>query len=233
LRRNPSHSIRHIDTAHHIMNTPIAQAVNPFAGWHPIASTPEEMEAAHRATERSLREHPYYLARFGERGRLFGGSDGGWLVSLCRGEPEFVERQVLWLGHVLASRGMPRRLLQRHLEILHDELLRTLPPNGYPALLGAAERLRAAQEPHLPEADARALAAGFDAAADPEWVARLPDMGRILAAAVADEAAGIAGAATSVEEWAADGRRFPERWVGAVGRTLASARETVHIRRLP
>jgi hypothetical protein len=214
------------------MNAPIAQAVNPFAGWHPIASLPEEMEAAHRAAERSLREHPYYLARFGERGRLFGASDGGWLVSLCRGEPEFVERQVLWLGHVLAARGMPRWLLQRHLEILHDELVRALPVNGYPALLGAAEVLRTVQQRHLPEADARALAGGFAAAADPEWVARLPDMGRILAAAVADEAAGIARAAASVQEWAADDRLFPERWIRAVGRTLASARETVRIRRL-
>lgn len=214
------------------MNAPIAQAVNPFAGWHPITSSPEEMEAAHRANERSLREHPYYLVRFGERGRLFGASDGAWLVSLCRAEPPFVERQVLWLGHVLASRGMPRWLLQRHLEVLHDELVRALPAGRYAALLGAAEMLRALQQQHLPEADARTLAGGFEAAADPEWVARLPDMGRILAAAVADEAAGITRAVVSVEEWATDDRLFPDRWVRAVGRTIASARETVRIRRL-
>lgn len=216
------------------METTIAALINPFAGVHPVTALPAELEAVRRATEASLREAPYYLERYGERGRLFGGSDGAWLVTLCRGDADFVEREVLWLGRVLAARGMPRWLLQRHLEQLHDELIYIIPDHGgrYRALLEACSLLRDQQRRHLSEADAHALAAAFDADADPAWVARLPSMGRILAAAAADEAAGIANAVESVEAWATDPDRFPERWVAAVRATLASARRSVRSRRV-
>jgi hypothetical protein len=140
-----------------------------------------------------------------------------------------VQRQVLWLGRVLAARGMPRWLLQRHLEQLHDELIHLIPDHGgrYRALLDGCALLRDQQREHLSEPDARALAAAFDAEADPAWVARLPNMGRILVAAVADEAAGIANPVESVQPWAADPARFPPRWITAVQATLANARRTV------
>jgi hypothetical protein len=211
------------------MQTTIAATINPFAGVHKVAAEPAALEAARRATEASLREAPYYLERYGERGRLFGGSDGAWLITLCRGDAVFVERQVLWLGRVLAARGMPRWLLQRHLELLHDEVAATVPhdPELCSVLLHAASVLRDQQRRHLAEADARALAAAFDAQADAAWVERLPNMGRILAAAVADEAAGIANAVDSVEAWAADPGRFPPAWISAVHATLANARRVL------
>jgi hypothetical protein len=211
------------------VNTTIAAAINPHAGVHPVTGSAVELEAVQRATEASLKEAPYYLERYGERGRMFGSSDGGWLVTLCDGDADFVQRQVLWLGRVLAARGMPRWLLQRHLELLHGELARSVLDHGgrYQALLDAATVLRDAQRRHLPEADARTLATAFDADADAAWVARLPNMGRILVAAVADEAAGITNALASVEVWAADATRFPERWTTAVRATLARARRSV------
>ncbi|MBW3569749.1 MAG: hypothetical protein KY467_01470 [Gemmatimonadetes bacterium] len=211
------------------MHTILASAINPSAGVHPVTASAAELRAVESATEASLREAPYYLERYGERGRLFGASDGGWLVTLCRGDADFVERQVLWLGRVLASRGMPRWLLQRHLELLHDALTGAIPEHGgrYRALLDGAALLRDQQRQHLAEADARALAAAFDAEADADWVARLPGMGRILAAAVADEAAGIANAVDSVEEWVTDPARFPDRWINAVQSALAAGRRSV------
>jgi hypothetical protein len=211
------------------MSTTVAAVINPFAGVHPVTASPALLRAVRHATEASLREAPYYLERYGDRGRLFGGSDGAWLVTLCQDDPEYVERQVLWLGRVLAARGMPRWLLQRHLEILHDEVARAVPdePHLCRVLQGAAALLRDEQRRHLSEADARALAAAFDAQADPAWVARLPGMGRILASAVADEAAGIANATGSVEPWATDPARFPPRWIVAVRATLADARRIV------
>lgn len=211
------------------METTVAADINPFAGVHPVTASPLELDAVRGATEASLREAPYYLERYGERGRLFGGSDGAWLVTVARGDAGFVEAQVLWLGRVLAARGMPRWLLQRYLETLHDELIYRIPDHGgrYGALLDACALLRDQQRQHLPEADARALAAAFDASADAAWTARLPNMGRILAGAVADEAAGIPNAVGSVEPWATDPARFPERWIAAVRAALANGRRSV------
>lgn len=211
------------------MTTTIAATINPFAGMHPVTASPHEVEAVRRATETALREAPYYTERFGERSRLFGGSDGGWLVTLCGGDTDYVERQVLWLGRVLSSRGVPRWLLQRYLLILHDELAVSVPDAGprCAALLHAASLLHDLQRRHVAEMDARALADAFELRADAAWSARLPGMGRILVGAVADEAGGITGAVGSVTEWAADPARFPDRWIFAVQATVTEARGRV------
>lgn len=211
------------------MDTAIAATVNPHAGFHPVTALSAELEAVRRATETALSEAPYYLERFGERGRLFGGSDGAWLVTLCDGDAAYIERQVLWLGRVLSARGVPRWLLQRYLRILHDELARSVPDSGArcAALLHAGALLEATQRRHLSDADARALAGTFELRADAAWAARLPGIGRILVAAVVDEAGGVPGAVSSVVDWAADPERFPDQWVNAVQATVAEARARV------
>ena len=211
------------------MDTIPASAINPSAGSHPVTSDPRELEAARRAGNASVAEFPYYLERFGERGRRFGTSDGAWLVTLCGFGAEHLRGQVLWLGTVLASRGMPRWLLERHLEVLHGELVRALPENAdrYAALLDAAALLRGLRRARLAEEDFLELAEDFAARADPGLAERLPGMGAILAAAVADEADGLAGAVRSVEEWAADRAAFPESWTSAVRATIAGARGRV------
>lgn len=207
------------------MTTVLAHSINPFAGWHAISPDPRDIEAARRAVHASLAEFPYYRERFGERAGLFGASDGAWLATLCQGEPEYVRKQVLWLGTVLSSRGIPRLLLERHLELLHRELLRdTGGDDRCRPLLGAAHLLRTLRQEQISQADADALAAAFEARADPDWLRRLPRMGAILVAAVSDEAAGIARAAASVQEWAADSARFPPTWTAAVQQTVADAR---------
>jgi hypothetical protein len=207
------------------MTTPFAHTVNPLAGLHVVSSDPQEIEAARRAAETSLREFPYYRERFGERARMFGASDGAWLVTLCQGEPAYVRRQVLWLGEVLSARGVPRFLLERHLELLHRELLRlTSSADRCQPLLDAAILLRTLRRERIAERDFAALAAGFESRADAEWVRRLPGMGGILVGAVADEAAGIGRAVASVSEWAMDASIFPEHWIAAVRHTLAEAR---------
>ena len=210
------------------MTSTLASTINPFAGWHAISPNPDDVAAARRAVAASLAEFPYYGERYGVRAGLFGASDGAWLATLCRGEPEYVRKQVLWLGTVLSSRGIPRLLLERHLELLHRELLRsTRDEDRCRPLLGAAHFLRALRQEQIAEADAGALAADFDARADPDWLRRLPQMGAILVAAVGDEGAGIARAVASVEEWAAEPARFPPAWTAAVARTLADARSRV------
>jgi hypothetical protein len=206
-----------------------ANTVNPLAGLHAVTSDADEIEAARRAAETSLREFPYYQARFGERARMFGASDGAWLVTLCQGEREYVRRQVLWLGSVLAARGVPGWLLERHLEFLHRALLRlTSNADRCRPLLEASIFLRVLRHEQIGEREFATLAAAFDARADPDWVRRLPGMGAILVSAVADEAAGVARAVTSVEEWAADPSFFPESWISAVRQTIGEAR--AHLR---
>jgi hypothetical protein len=208
------------------MDTIPASAINPSAGSYPVTADPRELEAARLAGNASVAEFPYYLARYGERGRMFGASDGAWLVAMCDFGAEHVRGQVLWLGTVLASRGMPRWLLERHLQVLHAELVRALPENAerYAPLLDAAAMLRGLRLARIAEHDFRALAEAFATRAEPELVERVPEMGAILAAAVADEADGLAGAVRSVVEWAGDRAAFPESWTSAVRATIAGAR---------
>lgn len=211
------------------METIPANAINPSAGSHPVTADPRELEAARRAGNASVAEFPYFLERYGESSRRFGASDGAWLVSLCELGAEHVRGQVLWLGTVLASRGMPRWLLERHLRVLHAELVRALPEHAerYGALLEGAALLRERRLARLPEEDQRELAEAFAARADRPLVERMPSMGAILAAAVADEADGLGGAVPSVEEWAADPAAFPESWTSAVREIVAEARGRV------
>jgi hypothetical protein len=206
------------------MTTTFARTINPFAGWHAITPDPLEVEAARRAVEDSLAEFAYYRARFGDRAGLFGASDGAWLATLCQGEPEYVRKQVLWLGTVLSSRGIPRYLLERHIEFLHRALLAaTGSEDRCRPLLDVARLLRALRQEQLGERDFQALAVAFDARAD----GALPRMGAILVSAACDEAAGIGRAVESVTEWASDPVRFPPQWTDAVSRTLAEARARI------
>jgi hypothetical protein len=208
------------------MNHSLASTINPSAGSHVISSDPREIEAARRASERSRSELPYLQERYGERGQRFCDSDGSWLALVCRGERPYVERQVLWLGNILSSRGMPRWLLARHLQVLHLELVHACPENAarYDHLHAAAEMLLHRQEQYLSGAVVQELADSFGNEADPAWVARIPEMGRILVAAVADEADGIRNAVTSVTSWAADPSHFPREWCRAVQGTVRRSR---------
>jgi len=202
------------------------QLVNPFAGNHVVSSDPRELAASIEAGERSRREFPYFEARYGERGRRFCHSDGAWLSLAARQGAEHLRREVLWLGRVLSARGMPQWLLERHLELLHEELVKAVPERreAYDDLRSAAELLRERRLQRLAEDDFRALSAAFDARVGPEWSARLPHVGAMLAAAVADERNGVERAVASLEEWVADPARFPPGWCNAVRDTIARAR---------
>jgi hypothetical protein len=68
------------------------------------------------------------------------------------------------------------------------------------------------------------LAAEIDARVGGEWTARLPETGRLLLAAVADERAGIEQAVMSVEAWMTAPERFPAEWSAAVRAIIHAAR---------
>lgn len=203
--------------------------LNPEAGSHPIPQDPREIDAARRAGERCLLEYPYFVWRYGERGRRFTDSDGAWLATLVKYPQPRIDRQVVWLGGVLAPRGMPRLLLQRHLELLYEELRLRVPHKqaDYEKLVAASDRLAMERRACIGDDVLDAISRRFDHAVDPDWRRRLSGTGAILVSAVADERAGLAGTLENVQSWFSDPARFPPQWVTAVRRCIAEAQSAM------
>jgi hypothetical protein len=210
----------------HVTAPQRAHSLNPEAGDHAVTGDRLEIAAAERAIRRSWAEFPYYARRFGARGRSFSSSDSGWLVTLCDLPTEGAVRQALWLGTVLAARGMPRWLLEHHVDLLADELTHVRPDDAarYARLRACAQALRERRLARFDEETFRALELAFEARVDPSELRRLRRMGGILVAAVADERDGIEMAVPSLVSWATDPATFGEAWITAVHETVAEAR---------
>ncbi len=206
--------------------TSALHAMNPDAGAHALPTDPRELAAALAAGERSWRRFPYLAARYGERGRQFTSSDSAWVVTLCDYDQTTVDRNVLWLADLIAYRGLPRWILEVHLEYLVEELVQAAPEHAarYDRLRRAAERLASLRRQRLPDEVAERLAAAFDASVAGEGESGLGEVGRLLVAAVADEADGVVHAGARLEEWLTDPARFSPRWQAAVRATLHQAR---------
>lgn len=203
-----------------------AGVINPSAGTYPVTSDPHEVAASVAAGERSWREFPYYEARYGDRGRMFSHSDSAWLSLIAEGPQEQVNAEVMWLGSVLSSRGMPQLLMEQHLRFLHEALCAAVPERCevYDRLLGAAEILRGLRIGQIGEETCRRLADEFDRRVGPEWSGRFPHMGELMVSAAADERLGIGKSVEALEEWVTDPQRFPAEWIEAARDTLNSAR---------
>lgn len=204
-------------------------SINPEAGTHPISQDPLELEAARHAGDRCLRAFPYFIWRYGERGRRFTDSDGAWLVTLVRYPQARIERQVAWLGHVLATRGMPRILLQRHLELLYEELRLRMPEPqaAYERLLVAADGMANTRRARLSDEELDRLTDRFERAVGSDWRSRLPGAALIIVGAVVDEDAGLVGTLDSVRSWFTDETRFPVNFIRAVNALENEARACV------
>jgi hypothetical protein len=202
-----------------------ARDINPDAGTYAVSAHPDERMAAEAATRQSWREFPYYARRYGERGWKFSLSDSGWITTLSDVSDRDAIAQVDWFGGLLASRGMPTFLLERHLSHLHAQLVERRPDaaTDYGVLLRCVAALAAARESVFPAERFDALAREFEVR-----VARMPDrvpnMGAVLVAAIADDAAGVPVVARSVGAWASDPLRFGQPWRDAVRDTLLKAR---------
>lgn len=202
-----------------------ATSLNPSAGHHLVTADPRELAATGRAGERSWTRWTYYGRRYGERGRQFTRSDSAWLATLVASPLAVVEQQIRWLGAVLAARGMPRLLLEEHLEALHEELLVAVPERAdeYTVLHQAASALRAERTATVSDAALGTLETAFR-----QLVAGTGEddlrAGALIGAAVADEQAGVARAVESLTEWLADPARFAQDWCAAVAQTLENAR---------
>jgi hypothetical protein len=208
-----------------------ARQLNPDAGTHAVTGDPRELQAALRAGQRSWDAQPYYERRYGGRGQLFTRSDSAWLVTLTAADQDTVDAQIAWLARVLASRGMPRLLLERHLLVLHEELAAATPDRAaeHARLVAAAERLslerqRWVDDALLAEMDARLAS---DPAASPGGAAPVPHAGELIAAAVADERHGLTEAVPGLLRWLASPDHFDPVWCQSVEATVALVRGRV------
>jgi hypothetical protein len=195
---------------------------NPDSGGHALPDDPREIDAVLRATELCFAAHPYFLERFGTRGRLFANSDGGYLVAITDTSQSHVHEQVLWLSRVLSARGMPSLLMEVHLLFLHAELRKRVPEDTlrFTRLRRAATRLRTLRLARMAQADFDAVAAEFSASAGPG----IDNAGCLLAAAVCDERGGWTEAVPSLVKWLGDSARFSPRWCSAVNLAIVRAR---------
>ncbi len=205
---------------------PLAAVLNREAGIHRIPQDPLEIRAALRAGAASWERFPYYERRYGSRGRRFTRSDSAWIVTLAGESVEAAERELRWLGRFLAARGMPRWLLEAHLDELHRELREARPERieAYDVLLQVARRLEEERLSVLAPAHVESLTEAFGEEVPPSESAALPWAGHIVVAAVADEMAGVTGAIRSVEGWMRDRTRFSEPWTRGVRNLLDRAR---------
>jgi hypothetical protein len=171
---------------------------NPEAGDTPAPSDPVALAAVERSVQLLWRAFPYLGWRYGERGRRFGRSDGGYLLTLLQLDAPAALGQLDWLARVLAPRGLPSLLLEAHLETL-GRLLRRQSPSEARPLLDWAGRFRVARLAALEPALFAACETRCRAAARGQPERR--GAGCLIAAAVADRAAGLGSHDEALVGW--------------------------------
>jgi hypothetical protein len=175
-----------------------ATSLNPEAGDHPVPQEPAVLSAALRAGRRCWEEFSYYRLRYGERGRRYTDSDVAWLAALAGLPAEVILDQVLWLGRILAVRGMPRFMLERQLVLLADEL--SSAEIAAASLSSAAATLADERQSLFGEGSFGDLCSTLDKLLV-RTAGDFPDLPVILAAASADERAGIPECKASLLSW--------------------------------
>lgn len=221
-----------IDQLHPLNDSPTSEQVtllNPLAGNHMIAGDIREIQAALRAGEHTWQMLPYYELRYGQKGRKFTWSDGGWLVALAGESQARVNEQIQWLSRYLSPRGMPQWSMECHLRKLYEELVLAVPEKraAYAALLEAANILADERRIYIGDATMEALDEAFYTRVGSQWKLWLPHCGSLLGSAVADEHMGITGALESIQGWMTDTARFPALWIDAVYTTINQAQRRV------
>ncbi|MFH0995229.1 MAG: PAS domain-containing protein [Pseudomonadota bacterium] len=201
--------------------------INPEAGNHPIPNDEREIQAALNASDRIWAEFPYYELRYGQRGKRFSDSDTCWLVTLTSLDPESMQKQIDWIGRVLATRGMPLLMLENTLRILYEELSMMLPDNTatYQKLLWSADILSKARGKSISNTLFQSLSSEFEQLVGSEMTEKYKKTGKLLVSSVADEKGGIKGAVCALQDWMVDTSRFPEQWITAVNSIIIKARQ--------
>ncbi len=205
-------------------------AINPEAGNHAISHDPLELDAAIQAGRICMHEFPYLESRFGQRGRRFTISDSAWLAALSDESQSQLYSQVTWMGTMLSARGIPQIILQRHLEILHRELSRTIPlkQEKYMKILNGASLLRGNRIAVIDEREARKLREGFAFSVASDELQpihmRFPNLALLVISAVVDEKLGVENAVPALLSWVLNKELFPQDWIEAVSQLVFDTR---------
>jgi hypothetical protein len=157
---------------------------------------------------------PYYGARYGARGSRFATTDSAWLISLADLTQDRAVHQVEWLARVLAPRGMPSWLLEIHLDALVAEVRSVADEDAVGSLPAAALALATTRRRHVDDDLLRSADAWADEALGDTLP--VPRTGALLAAAVADERAGVTRDDSSLVGWLTDPERVPEAAAAAL-----------------
>lgn len=185
---------------------------NPEAGDTPAPLDAVDRAIAERSADAMWRAFPYFQLRYGQRGRAFGRSDSGYLVTVA-GLPDGPARaQLSWLGRLLAARGMPSLLLERQLELL-GRRARRAGRAWADVMLAHAARMRAQQMAALPESIFRACETTTRAAGPRlDWRA---GAGLLIAASVADRELGYGAHDEALVQFFCDADRANIAWRAA------------------
>jgi heme oxygenase len=191
-------------------------AINFEAGDHAIPQSPAEIAMALRVGKIAWEQFPYLDQRYGERGKRFTSSDSCWLVALTRMPVETATRNLDWLRTVLASRGIPTVILERHLRLIQETLavefrdqveMRTRFDQFLSGLEAERQSMGGVRAHLVEQFDLRfRVCAGL----------KVSSAAELIASAWIDEHCGIRGALASVRDWFADSERFSEEWIANV-----------------
>lgn len=185
-----------------------AGVVNPASGGYEITTDANLLRAAVRAAQGSIDAMPYYGARYGARGSRFATTDSAWLISLAGLGTDRAIHQVEWLARVLAARGMPSWLLEIHLDALVAEVRAVADEDAVGSLPAAALALAAVRRRHVDDDLLRSADEWADEALGDALP--VPRAGALMAAAVADQRAGVTRDDSSLVDWLTDPARVPE-----------------------
>ena len=195
-----------------------AGVVNPASGGYEITTDATLLRAAVRAAQGSIDAMPYYSLRYGERGSRFATTDSAWLISLATLPESRAVHQVQWLSRVLAARGMPTWLLEIHLDALVSEVRSVADAAAAGSLPAAADALAVARRRHVDDELVRSADAWADEALGRDLP--VPRSGALMAAAIADERAGVTRDDRPLVDWLTD----PERVETEVATRLLDVR---------
>lgn len=195
---------------------------NPDAGDTPAPQDERDRALAERSARAIWRTFPYFAWRYAERGRSFGRSDAGYLLTLASLDEGTARLQVRWLIGVLAPRGMPSLLMEYQLESLGRLWSREYRPQPN-VFLALASELRSARLGVLDVGTFEECERMVHDAARGD--AKRRGSGCLIAAGTADRALGIGEYDAALAQWFAAAQGGESAWAAACAAALALARE--------